>query len=69
MHSVVRETLSPSPYFEGCNLVFPRDVLERTGGFDESFPFSGEDTAAGWAAAALAIACSVSAFEASATLA
>lgn len=50
MRSVVRETLAPSPYFEGCNLVFPRPVLERTGGFDESFPFSGEDTAAGWAA-------------------
>jgi glycosyltransferase involved in cell wall biosynthesis len=50
MRSVVRETLAPSPYFEGCNLVFPRAVLERTGGFDESFPFSGEDTAAGWAA-------------------
>jgi glycosyltransferase involved in cell wall biosynthesis len=50
MRSVVRETLAPSPYFEGCNLVFPRTVLERTGGFDESFPFSGEDTAAGWAA-------------------
>jgi GT2 family glycosyltransferase len=50
MRSVVRETLRPSPYFEGCNLVFPRAVLERTGGFDESFPFSGEDTAAGWAA-------------------
>jgi glycosyltransferase involved in cell wall biosynthesis len=49
-NTVYRETLTPSPYFEGCNLVFPRPVLERTGGFDESFPFSGEDTAAGWAA-------------------
>lgn len=48
--TVYRETVAPSPYFEGCNLVFPRAVLERTGGFDESFPFSGEDTAAGWAA-------------------
>ncbi len=48
--TVYRETLVPSPYFEGCNLVFPRAVLERTGGFDESFSFSGEDTAAGWAA-------------------
>lgn len=48
--TVYRETLVPSPYFEGCNLVFPRDVLERTGGFDESYGFSGEDTAAGWAA-------------------
>ncbi len=48
--TVYRETLAPSPYFEGCNLVFPRAVLERTGGFDESYGFSGEDTAAGWAA-------------------
>jgi GT2 family glycosyltransferase len=46
----VRETLTPSPYFEGSNLAFPRVVLERTGGFDESFHFGGEDTAAGWAA-------------------
>jgi glycosyltransferase involved in cell wall biosynthesis len=49
-NTVYRETLVPSPYFEGCNLVFPRSVLERTGGFDESFGFSGEDTAAGWSA-------------------
>jgi glycosyltransferase involved in cell wall biosynthesis len=48
--TVYRETLAPSPYFEGCNVVFPKAVLERTGGFDESFGFSGEDTAAGWAA-------------------
>ena len=49
-NTVYRETLTPSPYFEGCNLMFPRAVLERTGGFDESYGFSGEDTAAGWAA-------------------
>ncbi len=50
LNDLFRETLTPSPYFEGCNLLFPRAVLERTGGFDESFPFGGEDTAAGWAA-------------------
>jgi glycosyltransferase involved in cell wall biosynthesis len=49
-NTVYRETLTPSPYFEGCNLMFPRAVLERTGGFDETYGFSGEDTAAGWAA-------------------
>lgn len=49
-NTVYRETLVASPYFAGCNLVFPRAVLERTGGFDESYPFGGEDTAAGWAA-------------------
>ena len=48
--TVYRESLGPSPYFEGCNLLFPRAVLERTGGFDERFHFGGEDTAAGWAA-------------------
>ncbi len=50
LRSLVRETITPSPYFEGSNLAFPRAVLERTGGFDESFHFGGEDTAAGWAA-------------------
>jgi glycosyltransferase involved in cell wall biosynthesis len=48
--TVYRETISPSPYFEGCNLAFPRAVLERTGGFDETYHFGGEDTAAGWSA-------------------
>jgi glycosyltransferase involved in cell wall biosynthesis len=48
--TVYRETTAPSPYFEGCNLVFPRAVLERTGGFDETYHFGGEDTAAGWSA-------------------
>ncbi len=50
LRTLYRETLTPSPYFEGCNLLIPRAVLERTGGFDESFTFGGEDTAAGWAA-------------------
>lgn len=49
-HTVYRETVAPSPYFEGSNLVFPRAVLERTGGFDEVMGWYGEDTAAGWAA-------------------
>lgn len=48
--TLYRETVHPSPYFEGCNLVFPRAVLERTGGFDETYHFGGEDTAAGWSA-------------------
>lgn len=48
--TVYRETVVPSPYFEGCNLLFPRAVLERTGGFDETYHFGGEDTAAGWSA-------------------
>jgi len=48
--TVYRETVTPSPYFEGCNLLFPRAVLERTGGFDQTYHFGGEDTAAGWSA-------------------
>jgi GT2 family glycosyltransferase len=39
-----------SPYFEGCNLFFRREVLEVTGGFDEELRWYGEDTAAGWRA-------------------
>lgn len=50
--TVYREILAPSPYFEGCNVVFPRAVLDATGGFDETYHFGGEDTAAGWAAVA-----------------
>lgn len=50
--TLYRETLDPSPYFEGGNLFFPRTVLERIGGFDEVQRWYGEDTAAGWAAIA-----------------
>jgi GT2 family glycosyltransferase len=38
----------PTPWFEGCNLFFRRDVLEQTGGFDEDIRYYGEDCAAGW---------------------
>ena len=35
----------PSPWFETCNIVYPKGLLERLGGFDESFPGAwGEDT-------------------------
>jgi GT2 family glycosyltransferase len=33
----------PTPWAEACNIVYPRDVLERTGGFDERHHV-GEDT-------------------------
>lgn len=37
--------------FETCNLLVPRHVLERLGGFDEQFPVAaGEDTDLGWRA-------------------
>jgi GT2 family glycosyltransferase len=38
----------PTPFFEGCNLFFRRDVLSVTGGFDEDIRYYGEDCAAGW---------------------
>lgn len=40
------EVVGPSPRFEACNSAYPRALLERLGGFDESFGGSawGEDT-------------------------
>lgn len=37
-------------FYETCNMGYRRDVLERTGGFDLSFHFGGEDTDLGWRA-------------------
>jgi GT2 family glycosyltransferase len=40
-----------SPYLPACNVLYPRALLERLGGFDEGFPFpAGEDTDLGWRA-------------------
>jgi glycosyltransferase involved in cell wall biosynthesis len=33
----------PTPYAEACNIVYPRELLERLGGFDETL-YTGEDT-------------------------
>ncbi len=33
-----------SGWFETCNMAYPRGLLERLDGFDESLPFGGEDT-------------------------
>ena len=40
------------PYYETCNIFYPRALVERLGGFDEvSFPgFGGEDTDLAWRA-------------------
>ena len=36
---------APSPHFETCNVAYPRPLLERIGGFDESFgATAGEDS-------------------------
>ena len=35
----------PSPWFESCNIAYPRDLLERLDGYDEAFGMPwGEDT-------------------------
>lgn len=39
-----RIVVGPSPWFPGCNIAYPRSLLERIHGFDESFYFGGEDT-------------------------
>jgi GT2 family glycosyltransferase len=46
--TVIREVLSPSPWFEGCNLFFRREALLDGGGFDETIRWFGEETALGW---------------------
>ncbi len=39
------EINGPSPYYETCNIVYPRSLLERIDGFDESYPSpAGEDS-------------------------
>jgi GT2 family glycosyltransferase len=39
------------PFFQTANVLYPRAVLERLGGFDEAYAFpAGEDTDLGWRA-------------------
>lgn len=44
----------PRPWAQACNIVYPRDVLERAGGFPEDM-FVGEDTALAETARALGV--------------
>ncbi len=45
------EVNGPSPHFETANILYPRPLLERLGGFDENFGSpAGEDTDLGWRA-------------------
>jgi glycosyltransferase involved in cell wall biosynthesis len=39
-----QEVEPPSPWFESCNIAYPRTLLERLGGFDDDFGYWGEDT-------------------------
>ncbi len=52
--SLTRSVDGSGPWwFETCNIAYPRSLLERLGGFDESFPEPlGEDTDLGWRALA-----------------
>ena len=45
LHGLARsqEIVGPSAWFETCNMVYARDLLERLGGFDERFASLGED--------------------------
>ena len=47
-HTVRIETLTRG--FETANMLYPRALLERLGGFDETFTQSGEDTDLAWRA-------------------
>ena len=38
--------------FQACNIAYPRELLERLGGFDESFAHYGEDADLAWRAIA-----------------
>ena len=44
----------PRPWAQACNIIYPRDVLERCGGFPEDM-FVGEDTALAEAARAMGV--------------
>jgi GT2 family glycosyltransferase len=43
----------PGPYYQAANILYPRELLERLGGFDaEAFPHVGEDSDLAWRARA-----------------
>jgi glycosyltransferase involved in cell wall biosynthesis len=45
------EITERSLYYATCNMLYPTSLLERLGGFDESYPLpGGEDTDLGWRA-------------------
>jgi GT2 family glycosyltransferase len=39
-----------APHYQTCNIFYPRELLERLGGFDESFTHFAEDTDLAWRA-------------------
>ena len=52
LHGLARSVDVPGPggWFETCNMAYPRELLDRLGGFDEAFGFGGEDTDLAWRA-------------------
>lgn len=49
-----QEITEPGPWFQTCNIAYPRELLERLGGFDERFTeAAGEDVDLGWRASGL----------------
>lgn len=55
LHGLSRttEVIGPSDWYETCNMAYPRQLLERLGGFDEAYGFGGEDTDLGLRARAV----------------
>jgi len=51
-HVLTQSIWPPRPWAQACNIVYPRELLERCGGFPEDM-FVGEDTALAEAARAL----------------
>ena len=45
LHGLARSQsiVGPSPFFQTCNLMYPRSLLEELGGFDEAYGALGED--------------------------
>jgi GT2 family glycosyltransferase len=44
-HARTIEVEPPGPFAQTCNVLYPRELLERVGGFETAFPLlSGEDT-------------------------
>ena len=45
LHGLARtqSIVEPSGWYETCNMAYPRELLERLGGFDERFDGGGED--------------------------
>ena len=52
LHGLARSVDVPGAggWFETCNMAYPRELLDRLGGFDEAFGFGGEDTDLAWRA-------------------